>query len=50
MVLVYLIRPGFTREIILLYFNPHYQFYFTDKQHEDEVCIFKQFDWKSDVA
>lgn len=49
-VLADLIRPGFIGENILLYFSPHYHFYFMDKQTEDEVCIFKQFDSKSDVA
>lgn len=45
-----LIRPGFVGENILLYFSPHYHFYFMDKQKEDEVGIFKQYDSNTNVA
>jgi hypothetical protein len=45
-----LIWPGYLGENLFLYFNPHYKFYFLDKQTRDEVWIFKQFDTNECVA
>ncbi|KAI0834423.1 hypothetical protein F5Y06DRAFT_300523 [Hypoxylon sp. FL0890] len=45
-----LIYPGYEGENTLLYFSPHYRFYFVDGQKEDEIWIFKQFDSASGVA